>query len=79
MSKVALNMLTVSMAKEFLENGENITVLALNPGYVATRLTNYRSRDNMEECIAGIVKVIEGATIEQTGSFVDWRGETLPW
>ncbi|KAK0645416.1 hypothetical protein B0T16DRAFT_411131 [Cercophora newfieldiana] len=78
-SKAALNMMTVTLAKEFQMNGDNIAVIALNPGYVATRLTNFRFRDNMEECIAGIVKVVDNIGLEQTGTFVDWRGETLPW
>ncbi|KAK4221665.1 hypothetical protein QBC38DRAFT_491603 [Podospora fimiseda] len=78
-SKAALNMLTVSLAQEFQENGDKIPVIALNPGYVATRLTNFRFRDNMDECITGIVKVIQNVGMEQTGTFVDWRGETLPW
>ncbi|GFP51960.1 uncharacterized oxidoreductase YKL071W [Trichoderma asperellum] len=79
MSKAALNMMTVTMAKEFQMNNDNITVLAVNPGYVATRLTNFRSRDDMDECIAGIVKVLENVSMEQTGTFLDWRGQTLPW
>lgn len=79
MSKAALNMLTVTLAKEFQMNGDNIAVIALNPGYVATRLTNYRSRDKMEECIAGIVKVLGRVGMAETRTFMDWRGETLPW
>ena len=72
-------MMTVTMAKEFQMNGDDVSALALHPGYVATRLTNGHSRDNMEECIAGMVKVVEAAGMEQSGKFLDWRGETLPW
>ncbi|KAK4176444.1 hypothetical protein QBC36DRAFT_352253 [Triangularia setosa] len=78
-SKVALNMVTVTLAKEFQENGDNIAVIALNPGYVPTRMTNFHGPDDMDECIAGIVKVIENASMDQTGSFLDWRGNILPW
>ncbi|KAL7928384.1 hypothetical protein V8C35DRAFT_242891 [Trichoderma chlorosporum] len=79
LSKVALNMMTVTMAREFEEHGDNIAVVAINPGYVATRMTNYRSRDTMEECIAGIVEVVEGLDMTKTGTFINWNGETLPW
>ncbi|EHK51081.1 hypothetical protein TRIATDRAFT_54996, partial [Trichoderma atroviride IMI 206040] len=79
LSKVALNMMTVTMAREFEEHGDNIAVVAVNPGYVATRLTDYRSRDNMEECIAGLVEVVEGLDMAKTGTFINWNGETLPW
>jgi len=76
-SKVALNMATATLAKEFQENGVNIAVIALNPGYVPTRMTNFRAPDNMDERIAGIVKVNEKAGMDQTGGFLDWRGNTL--
>jgi hypothetical protein len=33
----------------------------------------------MDECIAGIAKVLDNVGLEQTGTFVDWRGETMPW
>lgn len=79
MSKAALNMMTVTLAKEYKMNGDNIAAIALNPGYVATRLTSFRSRDNMEECIAGMVKVLESVGMDESGIFLDWRGETLPW
>jgi NAD(P)-dependent dehydrogenase (short-subunit alcohol dehydrogenase family) len=79
MSKAALNMMTVTMAKEFQMNGDNISVVALDPGYVATRMTNFRFRDDMDECITGIVNVLEKVSMNQTGTFLDWHGETLPW
>jgi len=79
MSKAALNQLTATMAKEFIMNEEEIAVVSIYPGYVATKMTNYRSRDNMAECIEGIVKVVESVGMEQTGTFVDWKGQTLPW
>lgn len=79
MSKAALNMMTVTLAKEFIMNNDDITVISLNPGYVPTRLTKFRSKNDMDECIAGMVTVIEGVTKEQTGVFLDWQGEALPW
>lgn len=72
-------MMTVTTAKEFEEHGYEIAVVAINPGYVATRLTNYRSKDNMEECIAGIVKVVESLDLTKTGTFINWNGDVLPW
>jgi hypothetical protein len=32
-----------------------------------------------EESASGIRKVIDGLTLEQTGSFIQWNGETHPW
>ena len=71
MPKAALNMMTATMAKEFQQNGDKIAVIALDSGYVATRMTNYRSRHNMYEFTAGIVKVLDSVGMEQTGTFLD--------
>lgn len=79
MSKVALNMMTVTMSKEFQQNGDKIAVLAFNFGYVATRMTNGRFRDDMEECIERMAEIFGSVGMEQAGQFLDWRGGTLPW
>jgi hypothetical protein len=54
-------------------------VVALNLDYAATSLTDIHSPESLDGCIAGIAKVVELAGIEQADTFVDWRGETLPW
>ena len=79
MSKAALNQLTATMAKEFIRNKEEIAIVSIDPGYVATKMTKYRFRDSMEECIEGIVKVVESVGMDQTGTFIDWKGQTTPW
>ncbi len=78
-SKAALNQLTVTMANEFKIAGDNIAVVSVYPGYVATKMTNYRHKNDMAECIEGIVKVVEGVDMSKTGTFVDWKNETFPW
>lgn len=67
------------MAAEFKDNDDGITVIALYPGYLPTRLSSFRSRDNMDECIEGMVQVIESTGQDLTGSFLNWKGETMPW
>lgn len=79
MSKAALNQLTATLAMKFVMNNEDIAVVSIYPGYVPTKMTNWKSRDDMEECTEGIVKVIEGIGMEQTRTFVDWKGQTIPW
>ncbi|KAJ8128272.1 hypothetical protein O1611_g5364 [Lasiodiplodia mahajangana] len=79
LSKTALNQLTATMAAEFKNNGDGISVMAVYPGYLATRLSSFRSRDNMEESIEGIARIIETAGMDKTGSFLNWKGEVIPW
>jgi hypothetical protein len=31
------------------------------------------------DAVAGLLRVIDRATARDSGSFHDWRGETLPW
>lgn len=47
-------MMTVTLAREFEEHGDNIAVVAINPGYVATRLTNYRSNMQLYVLLAAL-------------------------
>jgi len=79
MSKTALNQQTITMAEAFRHAGDNIAIVSVYPGYLATRLSTFRSRNDMKECISGVDGVIEGVTIEKTGKFVNWKGETMPW
>jgi NAD(P)-dependent dehydrogenase (short-subunit alcohol dehydrogenase family) len=79
MSKTALNQMSVTMAKEILSNDDNITVIALYPGHLATRMSNFSSSNDMETSITGVVDVIENVNIEQTGSYLNWEGKTVPW
>lgn len=79
LSKTALNQLTATMAAEFKNHDDGITVIALYPGYLPTRLSSFRSRDNMDECIEGMMQVIDSAGQDLSGSFLNWKGETMPW
>ena len=79
MSKTALNQLGVTLSVEFKENADNVTIISLYPGYLATRLSSFRSRNDMDECITGMVSVIETIGIERSGQYINWKGETMPW
>jgi NAD(P)-dependent dehydrogenase (short-subunit alcohol dehydrogenase family) len=79
MSKTSLNQLSVTIAKELQQKGDNIAVVALYPGHLATRMSNYNYSHDMDECIAGAVDVIEKIDMSQTGTYVNWKNETVPW
>lgn len=83
-SKAALNMLMVNVASEVRRY--DITVVLLNPGLVDTQgvLTEMNEKMKMgltlipiEQSIAGMMKVIETAPLEQSGSIYQWSGEVL--
>lgn len=77
MAKAALNQQTVTLAREMQKAEQNIAVLSLHPGFVATKLTDFDYDDDMDTCIEGMVRVIEGTDMSKTGQYVDWTGKTL--
>jgi NAD(P)-dependent dehydrogenase (short-subunit alcohol dehydrogenase family) len=77
MAKAALNQFAVTLANELKVQGSKIVVLSINPGFVATRLTNWDFDDNIEETIPGVVSIIDGADSNSSGRFFDWNGKEL--
>lgn len=76
-SKAALNALGRSLAIDVRERG--ITVVQLHPGFVKTRMVNFGGLITPQESVAGLVKLIESLTLENSGSFWHSNGEELPW
>ncbi|MBT3441316.1 MAG: SDR family oxidoreductase [Euryarchaeota archaeon] len=76
-SKTALNMFTVSMKKEALE--DNISFVILHPGWVKTDMGGDRAPVEIPESVTGMRNILETRTLENTGEFVQFDGELLPW
>ena len=76
-SKAALNMASALLARALDDRG--ITVLALHPGWVQTDMGGQNATVSPEASAAGLLQVIDGATPEDSGRFLDWQGEALPW
>lgn len=77
MSKAALNMAGVSLAKDLQSRG--IAVAILHPGYVRTDMTNHSGLIEPEESVAGLLDRIDELTMETSGGFWHSNGEALPW
>jgi len=75
--KAAQNMATRLLAHALHERG--IAVLALHPGWVQTDMGGKDAEIAAEDAAAGLLQVIEAATLRDSGRFLDWRGEPLPW
>ena len=85
-SKSALNMLMVNVAGSVSKY--DITVVLLNPGLVDTQgvLTEMNEKMNMgldlvpiEDSIAGMINVIETATLVNSGTIYQWTGKILEY
>ena len=58
---------------------QNIAVLILHPGWVKTDMGGERAPTSPQESIAGMRRVIAEFTLNQSGSFLDYKGEQQPW
>lgn len=76
MSKAAVNIAGVSLARDLRERG--IAVLLLHPGMVATEMTGHQGVP-AAEAARNLVARIESLGFEQSGSFHHANGESLPW
>ena len=76
-SKAAQNMASVLLAHALRERG--IVVAALHPGWVRTDMGGPNATVPATDSVQGLLAVIDALALEDSGSFRDWRGETLPW
>jgi NAD(P)-dependent dehydrogenase (short-subunit alcohol dehydrogenase family) len=81
-SKAAQNMIMRNIAKDVEKDG--VAVGILSPGMVNTagELPPERRFPGIiepPESIAGMIKVIDGLSLENSGSFIRYTGELQPW
>ena len=82
-SKAALNMIIKTASIEFARTKPNIALIALHPGTVNSGLSQpFRGqqigRDPLE-AVGDMFHVIENVSKEDSGSFLTYSGEKLPW
>ena len=76
-SKAAQNMATVLLAHALRERG--IRVVALHPGWVQTDMGGDGAQIAATDSVAGLLQVIDGLTLDDSGRFIDWQGQSQPW
>ena len=82
-SKAALNMIFKTAAIELARTKPNVALIALHPGTVNSRLSQpFRGqqigRDPLEAA-QDMLNVLENVSKEDSGSFLSYKGEKLPW
>ncbi|CDO69106.1 hypothetical protein BN946_scf185042.g8 [Trametes cinnabarina] len=75
MSKAALNMLTLKQKAE----RPDLTVLTMCPGWVKTDMGGKEAQLEPEESVAGILKVVTSVTLADSGKYLRYNGEVIPW
>lgn len=76
-TKAALNAVTKAMSEDLRARG--ITVIPLHPGWTRTDMGGPNAAVSVEDSTAGMKKVIDRATMADTGKYLTWEGGELPW
>jgi NAD(P)-dependent dehydrogenase (short-subunit alcohol dehydrogenase family) len=73
-SKTALNAFWYGLAQEI-----GVPLILFHPGWVRTDMGGPNAQVAPTESVAGMRRVLEALTPEQSGTFVDFRGDPIPW
>lgn len=77
MSKAALNMMSMSLAVDLKPEG--IVSVVINPGFVQTDMGGPRAPTPVDESVRKILEQVDKATLADTGTFLNWKGNRYPW
>lgn len=82
-AKAALNQFIHTASIEVARSHPQAVLACLHPGTVATDLTRSYSAGHpavtSQKAARYLVQVLQAMTPAQTGTFADWRGDTVPW
>lgn len=73
-SKAALNAFWYGLSREL-----GVRLVLLHPGWVQTDMGGTSAPLDPATSVAGMRRVIAGLTAEESGAFLDYRGEPIPW
>jgi len=76
-SKAALNAVVKSLSIDLAPEG--FTAAVLHPGWVLTDMGGANALIDTRTSVAGMLAVIDGLNVEQSGSFISYNGSSIPW
>ena len=76
-SKAGVNMMMKAMAVDLQPRG--IIAVPMHPGWVRTDMGGPNADIDVETSTSGMVKVVTGLTIADSGRYLAWNGKELPW
>ena len=76
-SKAAVNMVMRNAAGDL--RSRRIPVVVINPGWVQTDMGGPNARITPEQSVQGMLSVLDGVSLEDTGTFFNYNGDTFPW
>ena len=77
MSKAAMNMAARILSKD--PTTSDLITVTMHPGWVQTDMGGKHASLTVPESAEGIINVVDNLKPEDSGSFLQWNGSTLPW
>jgi len=76
-SKAAVNMAGRNLHMEFKK--QKSIILLIHPGWVQTDMGGENADISVEVSAKGIINVISDANDDDSGTFIDYKGDSIPW
>jgi len=76
-SKTAVNQVVKSLSIDLSDRG--ISVISLHPGWVQTEMGGPNAEISTEQSVAGLKSILQTAGPAQSGQFIEFDGNSIPW
>jgi NAD(P)-dependent dehydrogenase (short-subunit alcohol dehydrogenase family) len=76
-SKTAVNQVVKSLSIDLA--GRDITVISLHPGWVKTDMGGTNAEIGTDESVSGLKSILQSAGLAQSGQFLEFNGNSIPW
>jgi NAD(P)-dependent dehydrogenase (short-subunit alcohol dehydrogenase family) len=76
-SKTAVNQVVKSLSIDLA--GRGVSVVSLHPGWVQTDMGGPNAEIGTPESVAGLKNILQTAGPAQSGQFIEYNGDPIPW
>lgn len=76
-SKTAVNQVFKSLSIDLA--GRGISAISLHPGWVKTDMGGANAEIGTAECVFGLKSILQSAGPAQSGQFIEYNGDLIPW
>jgi NAD(P)-dependent dehydrogenase (short-subunit alcohol dehydrogenase family) len=76
-SKTAVNQVVKCLSIDLAERG--IAAISLHPGWVQTEMGGPNAEISTDESVSGLKDILQSAGAAQSGQFIEFNGDHIPW
>ena len=76
-SKTAVNQVVKSLSIDLADR--EISVISLHPGWVQTEMGGPNAEISTHESVSGLKNILQSAGRAQSGQFIEFNGDRIPW